>query len=346
LCNKVYFVLLINYNKTSILHIVFRFIKKTIFLIQEEYTPMNYPDSGLTFLKKGQVIEKVSLKGLEFSLLASGDGTEIIHHRLTAGARWGLMPEEGWDALEFFIVLSGKIIWQLSEENTITLNAGDSISAVPVKKHSIFVAEVDTEFLYISSQPVFHHYSQVIQEMMGLAVTVEQKDGYTADHCQRIMKLSMMVGEAMGLSSNQLVELNLGAFFHDVGKVKVPEAILGKPSSLTQEEWGIMKQHTVYGRQMLEETNLPNLQNAATIVEQHHERYDGSGYPYGLRGEQICIGAAIVAVVDSYDAMTTDRVYRKGCSKEEALIEIERGYGTLYRSDVVDAFFSISNKID
>jgi HD-GYP domain-containing protein (c-di-GMP phosphodiesterase class II) len=307
---------------------------------------MDHADSGLTHLKEGQVIEKVSLKGLDLSLLASGDGTEIIHHRLTAGSRWALMPEEGWTALEFFIVLSGKIIWQLPEGNSRTLNSGDSISAVPVKKHSIFVAEVDTEFLYITSQPVFHHYSQVIQEMMGLAVSVEQKDGYTADHCQRIMKLSMVVGETMGLSSNQLVELNMGAFFHDVGKVKVPEVILGKPSALSQEEWLIMKQHTIYGRQMLEGTRLPNLLNAALIVEQHHERFDGSGYPHGLNGDQISLGAAIVAVVDSYDAMTTDRVYRKGCSKKEALVEIERGYGTLYRTDVVDAFFSISNKID
>jgi HD-GYP domain-containing protein (c-di-GMP phosphodiesterase class II) len=306
---------------------------------------MDHPDSGLIHLKKGQVIEKVTLKGLDLSLLASGDGTEVIHHRLTAGARWALGPEEGWNALEFFFVLSGKLIWKLPEGDRL-LEAGDSISASPVQKYSIFVAETDTEFLYVTSSPVFHHYSQAIREMMDLAVSVEQKDGYTADHCQRIMKLSMMLGEAMNLTATQLYELNFGAFFHDVGKVKVPESILGKPSSLTNEEWAIMKQHTLYGRQMLEETELPYLQVAASIVEQHHERYDGSGYPHGLRGEQICTGAAIIAVVDSYDAMTTDRVYRKGCSKEEALVEIERGNGTLYRSDVVDAFFSISNKID
>jgi HD-GYP domain-containing protein (c-di-GMP phosphodiesterase class II) len=317
-----------------------------LYSCKEEKTAMDYPESGIIHRKNGQAIEKVvTSKGLELSLLASGDGTEIIHHRLAAGYQWAIGPEEGWNALEFFLVLSGKLLWKLPD-GEVTIHAGHSISATPVRKYSIFVAEVDSEFLYVSSSPVFHHYSQAVQEMMELAVSVEQKDGYTADHCQRIMKLSMLVGETMGLSSNQLYELNFGAFFHDVGKVKVPEAILGKPSALTVEEWAIMKLHTVYGRQMLEEMKLPYLRNAATIIEQHHERYDGSGYPHGLQGEEISIGAAIIAVVDSYDAMTTNRVYRKGRSKEEALIEIEKGSGSLYRSDVVNAFFSVSNKID
>jgi HD-GYP domain-containing protein (c-di-GMP phosphodiesterase class II) len=306
---------------------------------------MHYPDSGLTYRAKGQKIEKVSLKGLDLSLLASGDGTEVIHHRLTAGSNWVLGPEEGWNALECIFVLSGELLWK-SPNGDITIKAGDSISASPIKKVSFFVARADTDFLYISSRPVFHHYSNTIQEMRELAVSVEQKDGYTADHCQRIMSLSMMVGEIMELSSNQLYELNLASFLHDVGKVKVPESILGKPSSLTKKEWYIMKQHTVYGRQMLEETQLPYLLAAATIVEQHHERYNGSGYPHGLHKEDISIQAAIVAVVDSYDAMTTDRVYRKGRPKDEALIEIEKGCSILYHPEVVDAFRSILTKID
>jgi putative nucleotidyltransferase with HDIG domain len=306
---------------------------------------MEYSEFGLVHRSDGQAIEVVSVKGLKLSLIASGDGTEIIHHRLAAGSRWALAPEEGWDALEFLLVLSGKLIWQLPGGDVI-IGAGDSVSASPVKKDSVFLAETDTEFLYISSRPVWHHYSQEVNQMMSLAVSVEEKDGYTADHCQRIMKLSMKIGEKMSLSSNQMYELNLGAFLHDIGKVKVPEKILGKASSLTSEEWVIMKRHTVYGRQTLEETKLPDLLAAASIVEQHHERYDGSGYPYGLSGEQISIGAAIVAVVDSYDAMTTDRIYRKGCSKEEALIEIEKGRGSLYHPDVVDVFFSILDKVD
>lgn len=107
-----------------------------------------------------------------------------------------------------------------------------------------------------------------------------------------------------------------------------------------------MKQHTTFGKQMLEETSLPNLSAASRVVEQHHERYDGSGYPHGLKGDEISIGAAIVAVVDSYDAMTTDRVYQKGRTKEEALAEIKRCQGTMYHPDVVDVFLSLADKID
>ncbi|MGB8956297.1 MAG: HD domain-containing phosphohydrolase, partial [Tumebacillaceae bacterium] len=111
-------------------------------------------------------------------------------------------------------------------------------------------------------------------------------------------------------------------------------------------EWEIMKAHTVYGREMLEKTGLPNLIAAGKIVEQHHERFDGSGYPHGLKGQEILIGAAIVAVVDSYDAMTTDRCYQKGRKKTEAVAEILRCRGTLYHPDVVDAFLSLQDKLD
>jgi HD-GYP domain-containing protein (c-di-GMP phosphodiesterase class II) len=306
---------------------------------------VNYSDSGLTYLNKGQAIEKVSLKGLDFSLLASGDGTEVIHHRLSAGSRWALTPEEGGKALEHVFVLTGQLICEFFKGD-IVLKAGASISTMPVEKHLAFVAETDTDFLYVSSRPVWHHYSKEVRDMMDLAVSVERKDGYTADHCQRITRLSRIVGEKMNLSPNEMHEINLGGFLHDIGKVKVPEDILGKPSGLNDDEWSIMKKHTIFGRQMLDDIRLPNLQNASLIVEQHHERYNGTGYPYGLRGDQILTGAAIVAVVDSYDAMTTDRVYRKGRSKEEALIEIEKGCGSLYRPDIVEAFHSISNKID
>lgn len=301
---------------------------------------MEYPEAGIVHFTQGQAIEKVSLKGLELSLLASGDGTEIIHHRLTAGSRWVIGPEEGWNALEHLFVLSGCLVWQSPAGEKI-IKTGDSISAVPVKKDAFFIAKTNTEFLYVSSRPVFHHYSQTVQQMMELTVSVEEKDGYTADHCQRIKDLSMLVGDKLGLLPNQMYELNLGAFLHDIGKVKVPENILGKPGSLTPEEWSIMKLHTVFGREMLQQSPIPNLVSAAAIVEQHHERIDGSGYPHGLRGSEILVGSLIVAVVDSFDAMTTDRVYKKGRSKEEALAEIEKGRDSLYRSDVVDAFFSI-----
>jgi HD-GYP domain-containing protein (c-di-GMP phosphodiesterase class II) len=304
-----------------------------------------HPESGITLRHATQGIEKVSLKGLELSLVAAGDGTEIIHHRLAAGSRWAMEPAEGWNALEALFIISGNLRWQLPGGDRL-LQAGDTISASPIQASSIFIAQTDVEFLYITSQPVFHFYSKSIREMMDLAVEIELKDGYTADHCQRIKNLSTMLGEGMNLSSSELLELNFGSFLHDIGKTMVPDSILGKPGKLTPEEWGIMKLHTIYGRQKLHETGLPNLIKPGFIVEQHHERFDGSGYPNGLQGENIKIGAAIVAVVDSYDAMTSNRVYQKGRSKEEALEEILRCRETMYHPDVVDVFLSLFNKID
>lgn len=303
---------------------------------------MGFEDYGISIHRNGQGIETVSLKGLELSLVGSGDGTEVIHHRLKKDVRWAIEPQEDWNALEYFYLLRGVLRW-VRPEGDVVLQVGDSVVASPILQHSVFIAEAECEFLYVSSKPVFHYYSKVVKELMDLNVAVEQKDGYTADHCQRIMKLSLMVGEYMSLPSNALYELNLGSFFHDLGKVRIPQSILGKPSSLSKEEWEIMKKHTIYGRHMLEETNLPYLKTAAHIVEQHHERYNGTGYPYGLNGNEISMGGAIVAVVDSFDAMTTDRVYQKGRSKDEALSEIRKWRERLYHPDVVDAFIALSD---
>ena len=290
-------------------------------------------------------IETVYVRGVQISLLASGDGTEIIYHKLNHGVRWALEPTEGWTALEYLLVLSGELRYPTGNGFKV-LKSGDSFFRSPVTDHFIFQSNQTTEFLYITSQPIFHHYSKASHDIMDLAVSIEEKDGYTVDHCSRINRLSMLVGEQLGFNAKQLLVLNKASFLHDVGKVKVPLSILQKPSKLTSDEWEIMKKHTTYGREMLESTKVPLLVDAGPIVEQHHERYDGKGYPFGLKKDEISIEASIIAVVDSYDAMTTDRVYQKGMSKEKALEEILRCRGTMYNPDIVDIFLSLQNKIN
>lgn len=304
-----------------------------------------YPDAGMTIRKLGDEVESIAINGLELSLLASGDGMELIRHRLAAHTSWAMIPEQGWTAIEFLVVTKGSLCWR-RETGDVILRVGDSLTAHPINAHCIFVAIEDCEFLYASSQPVFHLYSQQFKHMCSMAVSIEEKDGYTSEHCNRIMDLAMLVGRRMSLSVNTLYDLNFGAFLHDLGKVRVPSEILGKPSGLTEQEWSVMKQHTVFGRDMLHETNLPFLLVAGKIVEQHHERYNGSGYPYGLAGSDILTASAIVAVVDSYDAITSDRVYRLGRPHAEALEEIVRCRGTLYHPDVVDAFLDVEAVIE
>lgn len=291
---------------------------------------------------KDSFIESVQMKGLTISLIASGDDTEIIHHKLEPNTSWGLQPEEGWEALEYLFVISGEL--KLKTVNGDQLyQAGDSFYRQPVKNHYVFQSIGITEFLYVTSQPVFHSYSKIARDLMDLAISIEKKDGYTSDHCARISKLSMQVGEKMGLNSKQLLRLNMASFFHDIGKIKVPLGILQKPGKLNEEEWEVMKKHPSFGRDVLEATKLPLLKNAGLVVEQHHERYDGKGYPYGLTKDEIEVEASIISVVDSFDAMTTNRPYQLIKTTEEAIIEINRCRGTMYNPLIVDMFIELQN---
>jgi HD-GYP domain-containing protein (c-di-GMP phosphodiesterase class II) len=292
------------------------------------------------FINEESFIETVHMKGLQVSLIASGDGTEVIYHKLQPDTRWALGPSDGWEALEYFHVLSGELSLQ-TDDGIKSIKQGDSFYKVPVTEHFIFQSIGTTEFLYVTSQPIFHHYSKITKEIQELSISIEEKDGYTVDHCFRINRLSMLVGEALRLEPIKLVSLNLASFLHDVGKLKIPLEILQKPGKLTEEEWEIMKMHSTFGRNILEETGIPILLEAAKIVEQHHERFDGKGYPKGLKGEEILIEASIISVVDSFDAMTTDRVYKKGMSMEEAFEEILRCRGTMYNPVIVDTFLAI-----
>jgi len=292
----------------------------------------------------GEYIESASTKGIVISLIASGDSTEIIHHKLEAGSRWYIAPEEGWLALEYAHILTGQLVWQ-RKDGDVVLGPGDSITAYMITEMAMFIAMAETEFLYIVSRPYFHNYSGSIQKLFDFAVKIEEKDGYTSDHCDRIKRLSLLVGEKMGLSSYELYLLNLAGFLHDIGKTQIPEHILNKPSPLTDEEYEQMKLHTTYGKQLLHDTGMPDLRIVGEVVEQHHERYDGKGYPNGLKGDQISKLAAIISIVDSYDAMTTDRVYQKGRPQEEALQEIERCSGTMYDPDMVKVFLSVKDQL-
>ncbi|WP_144061487.1 HD-GYP domain-containing protein [Bacillus sp. 1NLA3E] len=285
-------------------------------------------------------IDTVILKGLKASLLGFKDGTEVIKHELKEGQSWGITPEEGWEALEFMYITKGKMTCQ-KDKSFIILQTGDYLSLCPVKEFLFFIADEDTEFIYVTSQPVFYRYSESLGKLMDLAVDVEKKDGYTADHCERIMKLSMKVGSEMNLSNHEMYVLNCASFFHDVGKIKIPLEILNKSTKLSDSDWNVLKRHATYGKDILDETGNPFLIEAGKIVEQHHERWDGKGYPKGLKGDEIDISAAIISVVDSYDAMTTDRIYRKRLSKEIAIQEIKNNSEKMYNPKVVEIFLGL-----
>ncbi|WP_242705550.1 HD domain-containing phosphohydrolase [Pontibacillus sp. ALD_SL1] len=285
-------------------------------------------------------IETVRYKGLTVKLLATGDGTEVIHHLLEEGARWSMQPQEGGTASESIFILSGSMKVTVEGETKV-VSPGDVLSASPVQHGFIFSALEQTEFIYIASQPVFQFFSELLRENQELAVEVALKDGYTADHCERIMQMSMLIGERMGLSPVDMCTLNYASYLHDVGKIKIPKSILLKEGPLTAEEWEEMKRHCKYGKELLEETDSPYMNMASQIVEQHHERYDGKGYPKGLHKDEISPLASIVSVVDAFDAMTTDRPYRKAMSVNEAVQELKRNNETMFHPEVVKIFIDL-----
>lgn len=194
------------------------------------------------------------------------------------------------------------------------------------------VAERTTE-LDQALEAVENSYRMTLK---ALVQALETRDFETHGHSERVVTFSLRLGFELGLDKDALRDLELGALLHDIGKIGVPDAVLRKPAKLNEEEWNKMKLHPIHGQRILR--NIKFLEGAARIVAQHHEKWDGSGYPVGLRGEDIDIGARIFAVVDAFDAMVSDRVYRKGCPYEDALAELERCAGTQFDPLVVEAF--------
>jgi putative nucleotidyltransferase with HDIG domain len=172
--------------------------------------------------------------------------------------------------------------------------------------------------------------------VVGFAALLEGRDTTTADHCERVRSICARLGQEMGLGTDRIRDLELGAMLHDIGKCKIPDAILNKAGPLTTDEWAVMRRHPEFGAEIVKKIDF--LQGAVDVVGNHHEKYDGSGYPRGLRGDDIPLSARIFMVVDAYDTITSRRSYKEPRTSEEALVEIRRCAGSHFDPVVVDAF--------
>ena len=178
-----------------------------------------------------------------------------------------------------------------------------------------------------------------MQSMYTLAKTIDAKDKYTRGHSMRVAKYSGMLAERMGLPAEELEEITHMAMLHDIGKIGVPDAIINKPSRLTEDEYGIVKRHPVVGYEILSE--MPEMGDIGIGARWHHERYDGKGYPDGLKGEEIPLPARIIGVADAYDAMTSNRSYRKYMTQKLVRQEIQNGIGTQFDPKVAELMLAI-----
>lgn len=209
------------------------------------------------------------------------------------------------------------------------------------------LAKLDTEFLAALGNLVGaalqrelkrlaqDEYEDVIQ---ALSQVIEAKDGYTSQHVARVTDFSVRLARAAGLDRSRVRQLRKAAALHDIGKVGVPDAVLGKDGPLDDAEWQTMRRHPVTGDEIVRTLNAPDTDQVAQVVRHHHERLDGKGYPDGLAGDAIPLPARIVAICDSFDAMTSDRPYRKGIPLPEAIELLRSGAGTQWDAELVEIF--------
>lgn len=185
-----------------------------------------------------------------------------------------------------------------------------------------------------------------LQTIKTLSVTVETKNVYTNGHSQRVADYSALIAGALGWDDKRINNLRNAAYMHDVGMIGIPDSIVNKPTRLTEEEYAIIQRHTLIGADILKDITL--IEHVAEVAHYHHERYDGTGYPEGLSGEEIPIEARIVAVADSYDAMNSKRIYRNALEKEKIIEELESCSGTQFDPVIAELFVRLirEGKVD
>jgi putative nucleotidyltransferase with HDIG domain len=195
-----------------------------------------------------------------------------------------------------------------------------------------------------SAQLVEQQRMQFVETVSSLARAVELRDQYTGDHTLRVTDYALLLAEALGLPAAQRYELQIGTPLHDIGKIGIDDAILRKTGPLTRDEFEVMKQHTIKGAAIL--GSIASLNPMIPIIRHHHERWDGSGYPDCLAEDRIALTARIVAVADAFDAMTSDRPYRKAMSAEKAFEELQRQAGRHFDPVCVQAFLQARHNVE
>ena len=194
---------------------------------------------------------------------------------------------------------------------------------------SVLISDLETQ---LTKEPDI----EILHELYNIVEHVETRDPATYGHSENVAIISELIGKAMGLSTKELSDLRAAALLHDVGKVSVPDSILIKSCKLTEDEWKLMKTHSAEGAKIV--SCIDGLAKLAPIIRHHHEWYDGTGYPDGLKGEEIPLGARIISVADAYNTMISERPYSRAIPQESAMDELRKGAGTQFDPRLVNVF--------
>lgn len=196
-------------------------------------------------------------------------------------------------------------------------------------------AQIENKMLYESL------FNNVFQTLTSLITTINKRDSYTESHCKRVAEYSLLLADKMNLNDYRKNTIKFVAPVHDLGKIGVPDSILLKPDGLLDEEYLMMKNHSIFGEEIVNRFDI--LSKEAKIIRNHHERYDGKGYPDRLSKDEIPICSRVIAICDTFDAMTTNRPYRKAVDKMNALNEIKKGKGNQFDPDMTECFIEMVN---
>ena len=208
------------------------------------------------------------------------------------------------------------------------------------KKHASLV-NIEEELIKQFHSETIISNEHMLDVVLSLANTIDAKDTYTKGHSSAVSRYSEALARALNLPSDEVERIKLGALLHDIGKIGIPEQVLRKPTQLTSDEWAVMKQHPKIGADKVLKPNK-SLHDLIPMVKYHHEHVDGTGYPYGLKGDEIPMSAKIVAVADAYHALISDRPYRKGLSVDKACEILKSGAGKQWDRELVRQFITIA----
>ena len=292
---------------------------------------------GFKLFKNGAFVEKIHEYSNQLFLLERNDDVDIMLQTVYKDKMFYLYPSENPKVLEFIYILRGEIECDQDGQKTM-LGPNDYYSARGLKDPVYFIAKSDVTYLWISTEPIFQQLSADSANLRRMVRKVEKKDPYTFNHGERVTTYAIKIAKKLNLATDRLLDLDYASELHDIGKMNTPIEILNKPGKLTKEEFDIIKKHPGDGANIVLDTTFNYL---APIIEQHHERLNGSGYPRGLKGHEILLEAKIIAVADTFDAMTEDRAYRKAFTPQYAMDELKRLSGTHYEPEIVDALESI-----
>lgn len=269
----------------------------------------------------------------------SGSGIEINKFLLRAGEAYNLTPPRTAGGIKIFTLLSGDFY---CIETKISYQAGSTFVLRP--HHDILniqVGQTGELILHTIGEESFDKSNESFQKLHETMTAIQAKDEYTYNHCVNVHRLVKRMIGPLGYSGQRVRHLLWAARYHDIGKINVEDRILNKPAGLDPAEFEIMKTHVTAGQKLiLEYFN----ESTFHIISQHHERMDGSGYPLGLKGDQIMEEARLLAICDSYDAMISDRVYKKAKSRQEAFAELQELAGRIFDSRLVELFIRIIGK--